>query len=72
MPASSADADYFYIKSDNKLVKINYADVLFAEALQNYVAIYTDQKKFISYLTFHSIEEHLPSTRFVKRISRIS
>ena len=66
MPASSSDADYFYIKSDNKLVKINYGDVLFAEALQNYVAIYTDQKKFISYLTFHSIEEHLPSNRFVK------
>lgn len=66
VPGNSAEDDYFYIKSDNKLVKVNYADVLYAEALQNYVAIYTDQKKLITYLTFHSIEEHLPPTRFVK------
>lgn len=64
--STTSDADYFYIKSDNKLVKINYADVLYAEALQNYVAIHTDQKKYITYLTFHSIEDHLPSSRFVK------
>ena len=66
LPPVTGDADYFYIKSDNKLIKINYADVLFAEALQNYVAIHTDQKKYITYLTFHSIEEHLPASRFVK------
>lgn len=63
---SPAEADYFYVKSDNRLVKINYQDVLFAEALQNYVAIHTTQKKYITYLTFHSIEEHLPSARFLK------
>lgn len=61
-----SDTDYFYIKSDNKLVKINYTDVLFAEALQNYVAIYTTSKKYITYLTLHSIEENLPANRFVK------
>lgn len=60
------EPDYFYIKSDNKLVKINYNEVLFAEALQNYVAIYTSQKKYITYLTLHSIEEQLPASFFVK------
>jgi DNA-binding LytR/AlgR family response regulator len=60
------EADYFYIKTDNKLVKINYADVLFVEALQNYVAIHTVSKKYISYLTLHSIEENLPPQKFVK------
>ncbi len=62
----TAEPDYFYIKCDNKLVKINYNDVLFAEALQNYVAIHTNQKKYITYLTLHSIEEQLPATYFVK------
>ncbi len=62
----TAEADYFYVKSDNKLVKINYQDMLFAEALQNYVAIHTTTKKYITYLTFHSIEEHLPVSKFVK------
>lgn len=65
-PGAGQETDYFYVKSDNKLVKINYQDILFAEALQNYVAIHTTTRKYITYLTFHSIEEHLPAAKFLK------
>ena len=57
---------YFFIKADNKLVKIGYEEILFAEALQNYVAIQTTEKKFITYLTFKSVEEYLPADKFIK------
>jgi len=59
-------ADYFFIKADNKLVKISFNDILFIEALQNYVVVHTQEKKFITYLTFKSVEEYLPSTQFIK------
>ena len=62
---SSAD-DYVFIKADNKLVKIFYHEILFVEALQNYVSIHTKTKKYITYLTFKSIEEYLPIDRFIK------
>src|ERR1043166_5241655 len=58
--------DYFFIKSDNKLVKIFFDEVLFIEALQNYVTIHTADKKYITYLTFKSVEEYLPADRFIK------
>lgn len=58
--------NYFFIKADNKLVKILYDDILFAEALQNYVVIHTKDKKYITYLTFKSVEEYLPADRFIK------
>jgi DNA-binding LytR/AlgR family response regulator len=48
----AVSADYFFIKSDNKLVKLFFEDLLFAEALQNYVVIHTKEKKYITYLTF--------------------
>lgn len=64
--AGPATPDYFFIKCDNKLVKIAYDEVLFIEALQNYVAIYTTEKKYVTYLTFKSIEEHLPAGRFIR------
>jgi DNA-binding LytR/AlgR family response regulator len=51
----------FFIKTDNKLVKLAHDDVLFVEALQNYVAIYTNEKKYISYLTIKSVEDQLPA-----------
>jgi DNA-binding LytR/AlgR family response regulator len=62
----NATADYFFIKADNKLVKLLFADILFVEALQNYVTIYTTDKKYISYLTFKSVEDYLPAGRFIK------
>ncbi|MEI9911057.1 MAG: LytTR family DNA-binding domain-containing protein [Bacteroidota bacterium] len=57
---------YFFIKADNKLVKIFYDDVLFAEALQNYVVIHTSDKKYMTYLTFKSVEDYLPADKFIK------
>lgn len=63
---SLTSPDYFFIKADNKLVKIFFDDFLFAEALQNYVAIYTKTKKYVTYLTFKSIEDFLPADAFLK------
>lgn len=62
----AAGSDYFFIKSDSKLVRVCLEDILFVEALQNYVAVHTSDKKYITYLTFRSIEEYLPAGRFVR------
>ena len=63
---SDAAADHFFIKADGKLVKLQYDDILFAEALQNYVVIQTREKKYMTYLTFKSVEDYLPSHLFIK------
>ncbi len=63
---SATAAEYFFIKADNKLVKILLEDILFVEALQNYVTIQTTSKKYISYLTIKSVEDYLPAERFIK------
>lgn len=63
---AKTEPDYLFIKSDNKLVKIFYEDILFIEALQNYVAVHTKDKKHITYLTFKSVEDHLPPDRFLR------
>ncbi len=57
---------YFFIKHDNKLVKIQHIDILFVEALQNYVAIHVKDKKYLAYLTLQSVEEYLPPDQFLK------
>ena len=63
---SGTATDYFFIKADNKLVKLLYDDILFTEALQNYVVIHTKDKKYITYLTFKSVEDYLPAEKFIK------
>lgn len=64
--AKTPPGDYFFIKCDNKLERVSFADILYVEALQNYVAIYTPQRKFITYLTFKAVEDYLPDTLFIK------
>lgn len=59
-------AEYFFIKADNKLIKLSYDEILYAEALQNYVVIHTKDKKYITYLTFKAVEDYLPADRFIK------
>jgi two-component system, LytTR family, response regulator len=59
-------SDHFFIKADSKLVKILFDDVLVVEALQNYVVIHTSTKKYMTYLTFKSVEDYLPPDKFIK------
>lgn len=58
--------DYIFVKADSKLEKIQFADILFAEALENYVAIYTREKKIITHLTLKMLQEKLPAGSFIQ------
>ncbi len=58
--------EYIFVKEGNKVSRIFFHDILFAEALQNYIAIHTAEKRFIVYLTFKSLEEKLPAEHFLK------
>lgn len=58
--------DYVFIKVDGKLVKIFFEEILFVEALQNYIAVYTETKKHITYLTLQTMAEYLPTENFLK------
>jgi DNA-binding LytR/AlgR family response regulator len=62
----ASSSPYFFVKADNKVVKIVFEDILYIEALQNYVVIHTPAKKYMTYLTFKSVEDYLPAEKFIK------
>jgi DNA-binding LytR/AlgR family response regulator len=64
--AAAPAEDYIFVKADSKLEKIQFADILFAEALENYVAIYTREKKIITHLTLKMLQEKLPAGSFIQ------
>ncbi len=63
---SKAADDYFFIKCENRYEKITFDELLYVEALQNYVMLHTISRRLVCYLTFKSVEEYLPSDRFLK------
>ena len=60
------EADFFFLKCNQKIEKIQMTDVLYIEGMSNYIIVHTKQKKFITYLTFKAIEEQLPSRLFIR------
>ena len=61
-----AAADYFFIKCANRYEKIFFNDILYIEALQNYVSIFTSRGKYIALLLMKTLEENLDSKSFIR------
>lgn len=61
--------DEIFIKKGNSLVKIKYSDILWVEALENYVVINSLTDKYTIHFTMKAIENQLPAT-FFKRVHR--
>jgi len=58
--------DHIFVKADNKLEKIRFDEILFIEALENYIGIYTIDKKIITHSTLKAFQEKLPQPRFIQ------
>jgi DNA-binding LytR/AlgR family response regulator len=58
--------DHFFIKSNSQIEKVYYNDLLYAEAMLNYVMLYTATRKMMVYVTIKSLEEQLPADQFIK------
>lgn len=65
-PAPDPAAEFTFVKVDSKLVRVNFAEVYYVEALGDYVHIVTPNHKYIVYSTMRAIEEKFPASRFVR------
>tara|TARA_B100000123_G_scaffold218357_1_gene166792 strand:- start:669 stop:1130 length:462 start_codon:yes stop_codon:yes gene_type:complete len=57
---------YIFIKSESKLIQIKLEDILWIEALGNYMRIHTENEKHTVLSTMKEIESKLPSSEFIR------
>ena len=55
-----------FIKKGSSLVKLKLKDIIFIEALENYVTLTTKDDKFTIHFTMKAIENQLPSGVFIR------
>ena len=67
-PATIAapEETYFFVKTETRMEKVRYADVLYIEGMGDYWRIITTNKKIMSLLNYKKLEEMLPSRQFVR------
>ena len=61
-----AKDDKIFIKHNSSLVKLKYADMLWVEAMENYVNINTFDEKYTIHFTISALMEKLPPRQFLR------
>jgi two-component system, LytTR family, response regulator LytT len=63
-----ANAEFLFLKSDYKIRRINFNDILYIEGLKDYVKVYinNDPKPILSLTSLKNLETKLPESKFMR------
>jgi DNA-binding LytR/AlgR family response regulator len=59
-------SDFIFVRSERKMIKINFSDLDYIESLSDYLKLYTDDKVIVTRETISSIEAKLPKNDFLR------
>ncbi len=60
------DKDFIFVKSDKKLVRVKFDDIIYIEGLKDYVIIRMDTGRVITLQTMKSLDVKLPNSKFMR------
>lgn len=60
------DHSFVFVKDSGVLKKVNVDDILYLEAMGDYVKVFTSQKFHVLHSTLKGIEEKLPTSKFIR------
>jgi len=60
------DEEFIFIRDSLVVRRLRVEDILFAEAMGDYVKLYTPQKFYAIHTTLKAVEERLPESRFLR------
>lgn len=58
--------DYFFVRSERKMIKINFDEILYVESLSDYVKLHLDTKTVVTRETISNVETKLPVNSFLR------
>lgn len=58
--------EFIFIRDSNIVRRLKVDEILFAEAMGDYVKLYTPQKFYAIHTTLKAVEERLPASKFIR------
>jgi len=58
--------EFMFVKTEFRMQRINFDDILYIEGLKEYLVIYTASEKVLTLQSFNSIMEVLPENNFIR------
>jgi DNA-binding LytR/AlgR family response regulator len=68
LPSIEANSQFLFLKSEYKIRRINFNDILYIEGLKDYIKVYIsgDDKPVMSLNSIKSLEQKLPEDKFMR------
>jgi DNA-binding LytR/AlgR family response regulator len=60
------EEEFIFIRDSQVIRRLKIEDILFAEAMGDYVKLYTPQKFYAIHTTLKAVEDRLPASRFLR------
>lgn len=64
--ASKVEDEFMFVKTESRMQKVKFDDILYLESLGNYVSIYTTNERVITLLTMKDAEDTLLGKNFLR------
>src|ERR1700746_539937 len=66
LEVSEKEKDYIFVRSNSLLTKVKIKDIIYVQALGDYVNIFTADKRLTVHITLKGMEEKLPPDKFYR------
>lgn len=64
--APSANKTFLTVRSEHKLIRINFAELLYVQGLSEYVTFHLRQGKVVALKSLKALENELPTSHFIR------
>ncbi len=65
-PSENKPDDYLFIKTEGRLIKTEYKNILYIESLKDYVAVFCKEGKYVVATNLKQIHNQLPQDDFIR------
>ncbi|WP_299673659.1 LytTR family DNA-binding domain-containing protein [uncultured Tenacibaculum sp.] len=62
----NSNESFLFVRSERKMVKVNYKDIIYIESLSDYLKIHLQEKTIVTRETISNIENKLPEKLFIR------
>ncbi|WP_179345240.1 LytR/AlgR family response regulator transcription factor [Winogradskyella ursingii] len=63
---TSEDVDFIFVRSDRKMIKIDFDDIIYIESYSDYIKIHLSSNIIVTRETISAIEAKLPKSQFLR------
>lgn len=64
--APKSSEDYFFVKTNHKMERVEFGKILYLESMREYVSIHTTNRRYIVHQSMTSMGDKLPAHQFLR------